>query len=80
MVETPTRGDNILNVFITNVLNYWKKVKVAKSFVRSNHKMIIAYLRETVKAKRTDFSFRDVRKHRKLNMWKELQDFDWNVI
>ena len=42
--------------------------------------MIIAYPRETVKAKRTDFYFRDVRQHRKLNMWKELKDVDWNEI
>ena len=56
MVKTPTRGDNyILDAFITNVPNYWKKVIVAKSLVRSDHKMIIAYPRETVKAKRTDF-------------------------
>ena len=48
--------------------------------VRSDHKMIIAYPRETVKAKRTDFYFRDVRQHRKLNMWKELKDVDWNEI
>ena len=34
--------------------------------------MIIAYPRETVKAKRADFYFRDVRQRRKLNMWKEL--------
>ena len=80
MVKTPTRGDNILDVFITNVPNYWKKVKVAKILVRSDHKMIIAYPRETVNAKRTDFYFRDVRQQRKLNMWKELKDIDWNKI
>ena len=50
MVKTPTRGDNILDVFITNIPHFWKKIKVAKSLVRSDHKMIIAYLRETVKA------------------------------
>ena len=55
-------------------------IKVAKSLVRSDHKMIIAYLRQTVKAKRTDFYFRDVRQQRKLNMWKELKDVDWNEI
>ena len=83
MIKTPTRGDNILDVFITNVPNYWKKVKVPKSLVRSDHKLIIAYPRETVKAKRTDFyfrPFRDVRQHRKLNMWKELKDIDWHEI
>ena len=80
MVKTPTRGDNILDVFITNIPHFWKKIKVAKSLLRSDHKMIIAYPRETVKAKRKDFYFRDVRQHRKLNMWKELKDVDWNEI
>ena len=51
-----------------------------QSLVRSGHKMIIAYPRETVKAKRTDFYFRDVRQHRKLSMWKGLKHIDWNAI
>ncbi len=80
MVKTPTRGANILDVFISNIPHYWKKVKVVKSLVRSDHKMIIVYPRETVKAKRTNFYFRDVRQHRKLNMWTELNDVDWNEI
>ena len=42
--------------------------------------MIIVYPRETVKAKRTNFYFRDARQHRKLNMWTELNDVDWNEI
>ena len=31
LVKTPTRGLKILDVFITNVPNYWKFVKVVKS-------------------------------------------------
>ena len=80
MVKTPTRGDNILDVFITNIPHFWKKIKVAKSLVISDHRMIIPYPRETVKVTRTDVYFRDVRQHRKLNMWKELKDVDWNEI
>ena len=30
MVITPTRRNNILDVFITNVPHYWKKVQVTK--------------------------------------------------
>jgi hypothetical protein len=80
MVKTPTRGNNILDVFITNTPHYWKKIKVAKSLVRSDHKMIIAYPREVIKTKRTYSYFRDVRHHRKLDMWRELEDVDWNEI
>ena len=68
MVKTPTKVDNTLDIFIKNIPHIWKKTRVAKSLVRSDHKMIIAYPRETVKAKRTGFCFRDVRQHRKLNM------------
>jgi hypothetical protein len=42
--------------------------------------MIIAYPREVIKAKRTYSYFRDVRHHRKLDMWRELEDVDWNDI
>ena len=61
LVKTPTRGLKILDVFITNVPNYWKSVKVVKSLVRSDHDMVITYPRNTVKAIRTNSYFRDVR-------------------
>ena len=54
--------------------------KSCKKFDKIRSQIIIAYPRETVKATRTDFYFRDVRQHRKLNMWKELKDVDWNEI
>ena len=38
LVKSPTRGENILDVFITNVPHYWKKVKITNSLVRSDHK------------------------------------------
>ncbi len=60
-IKTPTRGLKILDVFITNVPNFWKSVKVVKSLVRSDHDMVITYPRNIVKAIRTNSYFRDVR-------------------
>ena len=80
LVKTPTRGLKILDVFITNVPNYWKSVKVVKSLVRSDHDMVITYPRNTVKAIRTNSYFRDVREHHQLNMLRELESIDWNTI
>lgn len=80
LVKVPTRGQNILDVFITNAPHYWKKVKVVKSLVRSDHDMVITYPRDIAKAKRTNSYFRDVRQHKKLNMLRELETLDWNMI
>ena len=80
MVKTRTRGDNILDVFITNIPHYWKKVNAAKSLVRSDYSMVIAYPRDIIKAKRSNSYFRDVRQHRKLNMLTELESINWNKI
>ena len=38
------------------------------------------YPRDIVKAKRTNSYFRDVRDHRKLNMFRELESVDWDMI
>lgn len=42
MVKKPTRGENILDVSITNIPYLWEKVKVFESAIRSDHNMIIA--------------------------------------
>ena len=80
LVKSSTRGNNILDVFVTNAPHYWREIKVKKSLVRTDHNMIIAYSRNIIKAKRTNSFFRDVREHRKLNMLKELENVDWSKI
>ena len=57
LITVPTRGQRTLDAFITNVPNYWKKTKVVKSLVRSDHDMVITYPRHTVKAKKNKFLF-----------------------
>ena len=80
LVKVPKRGQRTLDVFITNVPNYWKKIKVVKSLVRSDHDMVITYPDDTVKAKRTNSYFRDVRDHHKLTILRELESLDWDMI
>ena len=80
LVRSSTRGNNILDVFVTNAPHYWKEIKVKKSLVRTDHNMIIAYSRNIIEAKRTNSFFRDVREHRKLNMLRELENVDWSKI
>ena len=72
MVKTPTRRNNILDVFITNVPHYWKKVQVTKGLLRSDHDIIITSPKDHVKPERTDSFFRDVRDHRKKKMFRDL--------
>jgi hypothetical protein len=72
MVKTPTRCNNILDVFITNVPHYWKKVQVRKGLLRSDHNIIITFQKDAIKAERTNLFFRDVRDHRKQRMFNDL--------
>ena len=80
MVKTPTRCNNILDVFITNVPHYWKKVQVRKGLLRSDHNIIITSQKYAIKAERTNLFFRDVRDHRKQKMFNDLDSVDWTKI
>ncbi len=51
LVRSSTRGNNVLDVFVTNAPHYWKEIKVKKNLVRTDH--IIAYSRNIIKAKKT---------------------------
>ena len=53
---------------------------MVKSLVRFDHDMVITFPCDIVKAKRTNSYFRDVRDHRKLNMFRELESVDWDMI
>ena len=72
LVKVPTRGQSILDVFITNFPQYWKKANVVKSLVRSDHDMVITHARGVIKAYRKESYFRDVRHHNKLKMLRWL--------
>ena len=46
LVKSPTRGQRILDVFLTNVPHFWKKIKVEESLLRSDHSMVLAHPRK----------------------------------
>ena len=77
---TPTRGQRILDVFLTNVPHFWKKTNVEKSLVRSDHNMVLVYPSDIVKADRRTTYFRDVRCQNQIKMMRELEHVNWNVI
>ena len=62
-------------LFITNVPNFWNKAKAIKSLVRSDHLAVL--LKPVVKLEtiRKTVEFRDLRKHNKLKMLREIDDF-----
>ena len=72
-----TRGQKIMDVFLTNFPNLWKQTTVYKSLVRSDHLSIMVMPRIVTKPVRKTVSFRDVREHRKVCMDKKMDQFDW---
>ena len=80
IVNVPTRGQKILDVFITNVPNFWNKAKAIKSLVRSDHLAVLLKPVVKVKATRKTVEFRDLREHNKLKMLRKMDDFQWDTI
>ena len=80
MVNMPTRKDKILDVFITHVPHFWRKVSVAQGLVRSDHSVALVYPRIPLKAERKTVMFRDVRDHHKLKMDNLLKCHNWDIV
>ena len=69
MVNTPTRKNKMLDVFITNVPHFLRKVSVAQGLVRSDHSVVLVlYPRIPLKAKRKTVMPRNVRDRHNLEM------------
>jgi len=80
MMNTPTRKDKILDVFITSVPHFWRKASVAQGLVRSDHSVVLVYPRIPLKAERKTVMFRDLRDHHKLDMEKLLKCHNWDNV
>ena len=79
-MNVPTRGQKILDVFISNVPNFWNKAKVIKSLVRSGHLAVLLKPVVKVKAIRKTVEFPDLRGHNKLKMLRKMDNFRWDTI
>ncbi|EDO43665.1 predicted protein, partial [Nematostella vectensis] len=63
MVKVPTRGERILDVFLTNYPFLWKHGSVNKGLVRSDHLVVTVPPLAPVKPSRKYVSLRDTRDH-----------------
>ena len=80
MVKLPTRGERVLDVFLTNYPLLWRKPIVFNSLVRSDHRGVLVPPRITTKSVRKNVLFRDVREHRKLQMDRKLKNLEWDIF
>ena len=78
MVKSPTRGERILDVFLTNYPLLWRKPIVFNILVRSDHRGVFIPPRISTKPVRKNVIFRAVREHRKVQMDRKLQDMEWD--
>ena len=83
LVSKSTRGQRILDIFITNCSYLWKQRTVFKGLVRSDHMAII--VNRQAKPERKHVYFRDVMEHRKKKKSlkgeeKSLQECHWSSI
>ena len=77
LVKKPTRGQNTLDVFLTNYPYIWKSPTMFISLVRSDHLAIMVSPQTPAKAERENVFIRDVREHRKIEMDKRLKEHNW---
>ena len=80
IIDSATRGTNILDVIITNAKHLYKKPQIFKSIGLSDHNAIVfkpKYLQTTPNRKKL-VTFRDIRDHHKILFTQKLRDLDWS--
>ena len=73
MVRKPTRGQKVLDIFLTNCPHLWNPPKVF-------HGVVIVIPRVAVKPERKIVYFRDTREYRKFAMHRDLEAQYWSRI
>ena len=80
MVRKPTRGQNILDIFLANCPHLWNPPKVFDGLVKTDHLALIVAPRVAAKPERKIVYFKDAREHRKFAMKRELEAQGWSRI
>ena len=73
MVRKPTRGQKVLDIFLTNCPHLWNPPKVFDWVVKTDHLAVIVTPRAAAKPERKIVYFRDAMK-------RELEAQDWSRI
>ena len=79
VVKKPTRGENILDVFLANSPLIFKKPILTTSLVRYDHKSILILPKSVVKPIRKTVYIRYTREQHKVKMEFKLKSNDWNI-
>jgi hypothetical protein len=79
-IKSPTRGQRILDVFITNAPHLWTKISIRNCLVRSDHSSVLILPRVPCKAVRRTVNFRDVREQNKIAMDRSLENCNWDDV
>lgn len=80
MVKSSTRGQRILEIFITNAPHLWTKISVQNCLVRSDHASVLVQPRIPCKAVRRTIKFHDVCEHNKIAMSRSLESCNWDDV
>ena len=81
MLKVPTRGNHTLDAFLTNTPWNFSKVTCAKSLVKTDHLGVFVHPKvKPPPPKRHLAEFRDVREHRKVQMFGLLKHIDWSPV
>lgn len=80
LVKTSTRGQRILDVFITNCPFLWKSASVHQGLVRSDHLAVVVSPSISAKPNRKRVTVRDTREHCKIDMDRRLEFHDWSIF
>ena len=76
-VKKSTRGQNTLDVFLTNYPYIWKSPTMFISLARSDHLAIMVSPQTPSNTERENVFIRDVREHRKIEMDKRMKKYNW---
>ena len=80
LVKKNTRGQRVLDVFLTNSPYLWKSPVVFAGLVRSDHLTVMITPKVLAKPEGKHVYFRDVREHRKIDMENKLKECDWSSV
>ena len=78
MVRKPTRGQKVLDIFLTNCPHQWNRSRVFEGMVKSDHLAVVITPQVAVKPERKTVYFGDARDRLmlKLAMMRELEAQD----
>ncbi|XP_068757446.1 uncharacterized protein [Montipora capricornis] len=80
LVDFPTRGESCLDNYLTNREDLFNKCHPIQMLMKTDHKGVIMPAGSKLKPFRQKVQIRDVREHRKRNVYTALNSEDWDDV